>query len=119
MVALRWFGPLPVPVTWRAEQWSDDSDPGAWRLHFRHIRGVTSGMRVTWRITATTTGTKVVIEHDFRRPLPLVGDAVLPRLIDHWFTRPIATRTLRSLRHLAEAMDPDTMVPPVDATIPA
>ena len=105
MVALRAFGPLPIPVTWRAEQWSDDSDPAELRIHFRHIRGVTSGMRVTWRITPTATGAHVAIEHEFTRPLPLVGDAFLPRLVDRWFTRPIATRTLRTFRDLAEAAE--------------
>jgi ribosome-associated toxin RatA of RatAB toxin-antitoxin module len=103
MVAVRWFGPLPVPVTWRAEQWSDADDPAGPRLYFRHVRGVTRGMRVTWRITATATGAQVVIEHEFRRPLPLVGDELLPRLVDRWFTRPIASRTLRTFRDLAEA----------------
>ena len=119
MVALRRFGPLPLPVTWRAELWSDDSDPSTLRLHFRHIRGVTSGMRVTWRITPTATGAQVSIEHDFRRPLPFVGDAILPRLIDRWFTRPIATRTLRCFRDLAEAMDQDPALVRSEATEPA
>jgi hypothetical protein len=72
-------------------------------LYFRHVRGVTRGMRVTWRITGTPTGARVVIEHDFRRSLPLLGDSLLPRLVDRWFTRPIATRTLRTFRDLAEA----------------
>jgi ribosome-associated toxin RatA of RatAB toxin-antitoxin module len=103
MVAVRWFGPLPVPVTWRAEQWSDPDDPAGPRLHFRHVRGVTRGMRVTWRITATPTGARIVIDHEFRRPLPLVGDELLPRMVDRWFTRPIASRTLRTFRDLAEA----------------
>ena len=103
MVAVRWFGPVPVPVTWRAEQWSDDSDADELRLHFHHTGGVTRGMRVTWRITPTATGARVVIEHDFRRRLPLLGDTVLPRLVDRWFTRPIASRTLRTFRDLAEA----------------
>jgi Polyketide cyclase / dehydrase and lipid transport len=103
MVAVRWFGPLPVPVTWRAEQWSDDSDADELRLHFLHTGGVTRGMRVTWRITPMATGTRVVIEHDFRRRLPLLGDTLLPRLVDRWFTRSIASRTLRTFRDLAEA----------------
>ena len=103
MVALRAVGPLAIPVTWRAEQWSDDSDPAELRIHFRHIRGITSGMRVTWRITPIAAGAHVTIEHDFSRRLPLVGDAFLPRLVDRWFTRPIATRTLRTFRGLAES----------------
>ena len=116
MVASRAFGPLPLPVTWRAEQWSDDSDPAELRLHFRHVRGITTGMQVTWRITPTASGTHVVIEHDFRRALPIVGDGFLPRLVDRWFTRPIATRTLRTFRDLAEAAD---VVPAAASAVPA
>jgi hypothetical protein len=50
--------------------------------------------------------------------LPLVGDATVPRLIDHWFTRPIATRTLRCFRDLAEAMDQDPALVRAQATEP-
>jgi len=118
MVAVRWFGPLPVPVTWRAEQWSDVDHPDGPRLHFRHVRGVTRGMQVTWRISQTATGARIVIEHDFVRQLPLVGDRFLPRIVDRWFTRPIASRTLRTFRDLAEALVVDTPVVdiPVDGS---
>jgi len=113
MVAVRAFGPLRVPVTWRAEQWSEDSDPDDLRLHFRHIRGVTRGMDVTWHIRPSGGGggggggadrsAVVTIEHDFRRSLPLVGDRLLPAFVDRVFTRPIAGRTLAAFKRLAES----------------
>ncbi|MDP8905610.1 MAG: SRPBCC family protein [Chloroflexota bacterium] len=102
MVAVRQFGPAPLPVAWRAEQWSDESDPADLRLHFRHVRGVTRGMAVTWHIRPREGGARVTIEHDFSRRLPLVGSELLPRLVDRFFVRPIAGRTLRTFKRLAE-----------------
>jgi hypothetical protein len=54
-----------------------------------------------------------VIEHDFARSLPLVGDRLLPWIVDRWFTRPIASRTLATFKTLAEA---DSVVAGVVAT---
>lgn len=103
MVAIRRFGPLPMPVTWRAEQWADASDPADLRLNFRHVRGVTKGMDVTWHIRVATTGSDVTIEHEFSRRLPLFGDRLLPWFVDRFFTRPIAGQTLATFKRLAEA----------------
>ena len=105
MVAVRRFGPLPVPVSWRAEQWADDSDSDDLRLHFRHVRGFTRGMEVTWHIRPrgpATDAASVTIEHDFSRPLPLLGTDVVPLFVDRVFVRPIASRTLATFKMLAE-----------------
>jgi aromatase len=103
MVAVRHFGLLAVPVTWRAEQWPDATDPDDLRLHFRHIRGVTRGMVVTWHIRPNGSGgSSVSIEHDFSRRLPLVGSSLLPAVVDRYFTRHIAGRTLAAIKRLAE-----------------
>jgi ribosome-associated toxin RatA of RatAB toxin-antitoxin module len=104
MVAVRRFGPLPVPVTWRAVCWSEPADPDDLRLRFRHVRGVTRGMDVTWHIHPDGPDRcTVTIDHVFERPLPIVGPDLVPRLVDRWFTRAIAGRTLRRFRALAEA----------------
>src|SRR5688572_12944428 len=83
MVAERRFdrvGGLAVPVTWRAICWPEAADPDDLRLRFRHVRGVTRGMDVTWHIRPDGPGRcRVTIEHEFRRALPLVGDELLPR----------------------------------------
>ena len=104
-LAVRHFGPLPVPVTWRAICWSDAADTADLQLHFAHVRGETRGMRVTWHIRplpGDAARSRVTIEHDFSRPLPLLGPEALPRLVDRFFTESIATRTLRRFRALAE-----------------
>ena len=102
-MAARRPGRLAVPVSWRAEHWPDSSDPDDLRLHFRHIGGATRGMNVVRHIRPTATGSSVTIEHDFSRPLPLLGPDVFPRLVDRLFVRPIAGRTLATFKSLAEA----------------
>jgi ribosome-associated toxin RatA of RatAB toxin-antitoxin module len=102
MIAVRRFGPVEVPVTWRAVQWSESDDPQDLRLRFHHLRGVTRGMDVTWHIVPENKGCSVTIEHEFERPLPLIGGEFVPRLVDRLFTRPIASRTLRAFKMLAE-----------------
>ena len=110
MIARRPLLPLlgvAIPVVWRARTWAE---PGDRRLRFQHVAGATSGMDVTWRIEPTAHGCHVSIEHDFRRRVglpivgPMLGDEGFPRLVDRWFTRPIAGRTLATFRTLAEAV---------------
>lgn len=87
---------LGLPVAWRSRTWSE---PGTRRLRFVHVAGATRGMDVTWLIEPTTTGCHVEIEHDFRPRLP--GFATV---VDRWFTRPIAGRTLATFKALAEVL---------------
>ena len=87
---------LGLPVTWRSRTWNE---PDHHRLRFLHVAGVTRGMDVTWRIEPTLGGCRVSIDHDFRPRLP--GFAAV---VDRWFTRPIAGRTLATFKALAEAL---------------
>jgi ribosome-associated toxin RatA of RatAB toxin-antitoxin module len=103
MRAVRPLGPVGLPVAWRSEQWSDDSDANDLRLRFVHVGGATRGMDVTWHIRPAEGGSRVTIEHDFRRHLPVLGDQVVPWLVDRFFVRPIAGRTLATFKQLAEA----------------
>ena len=99
MVARRelvpWLG-LGVPVVWQSRTWSEPADR---RLQFRHEGGATNGMAVTWRIEPTADGCHVTIEHDFRPRI-----APWAWIVDRGFVRPIAGRTLRSFKALAEAL---------------
>jgi ribosome-associated toxin RatA of RatAB toxin-antitoxin module len=98
---------LGLPVAWRSRV---SVDPAALRLSFRHLGGATGGMAVTWRIEPTPTGCRVSIEHDFRRRVSLpilgtvLGEDAWPALIDRFFTRPIAGRTLATFGALAESL---------------
>jgi hypothetical protein len=119
-------GPFGLPVGWRAICWSDDTDPDDLQLHFSHVRGITSGMRVTWHIRPSAGGdgsvdaanpsagpnatvpnaSIVTIEHEFERPILLIGTELIPHVVDRFFTHAIATRTLARFRELAERGEP-------------
>ena len=103
MRAVRHFGPVAIPVGWRSRTWSEASDNDDLRLRFVHVGGPTRGMDVTWHIRPTNAGTcSATIVHDFSRSLPLLGDQLFPHVIDRFFVRPIAGRTLASFKALAE-----------------
>ena len=90
---------LGLPVTWRSRTWSE---PETRHLRFVHVAGATKGMDVTWRIEPIALGgrrTRVTIEHDFAPQLPFFA-----AIVDRWFTRPIAGRTLATFKALAEAL---------------
>jgi len=86
---------LGIPVAWRARTWNE---PPVHRLRFRHVAGITRGMDVTWRIEPSSGGSRVAIEHVFEPAVP-----GLARVVDRWFTRPIAGQTLATFKALAEA----------------
>ena len=106
-VARRPFVPvlgLGLPVTWRSRTWHE---PATRRLRFVHVAGATKGMDVTWTILAVprpngSPGTRVEIAHDFAPAIP-----GLAWVVDRFFTRPIAGRTLATFRALAEAVADD------------
>ncbi len=106
---------LGIPVVWRARTWSE---PTLRRLRFRHVGGASAGMDVTWRIEPIDGGCRISIDHDFSRPvrLPIAGMVdgadVVPNLINRFFIRPIARRTLATFKSLAEALATSESPPP-------
>ena len=89
---------LGLPVAWRSRTWSE---PETLRLRFEHVAGATRGMDVTWDIVGrpVSGGSRITISHEFSPRVP--GFA---RLVDRFFTRPIAGRTLGTFKALAEAL---------------
>jgi ribosome-associated toxin RatA of RatAB toxin-antitoxin module len=87
---------IGLPVVWRSRTWAE---PATLRIRFQHVAGATRGMDVTWRIEGDMTTTRVTIEHDFR---PRIG--VWAVVVDRFFTQPIAGRTLKSFKGIAEAL---------------
>ena len=90
---------IGLPVAWRSRTWAE---PDQLRLRFHHVAGATRGMDVTWRIEPRPGGCEVTIEHDFR---PRIGAWAV--VVDRLFTRPIAGRTLRGFKAIAESLAPD------------
>jgi aromatase len=88
-----------IPVWWRARQ---EVLPAERRIRYTHVRGVTRGMEVEWRITPAVEGVVVTIVHDLSLRWPLIGRAVADWIIGPRFVDPIAGATLRTIKALVE-----------------
>ena len=88
------------PVSWTSIQWLD---PVARRIAFRHVKGISRGMDVEWRIEPRADGSvDVSIEHWLTLGWPLIGAFAAERVIGPHFVEHIATRTLRRIKEIAE-----------------
>jgi uncharacterized membrane protein len=99
MAAWRPFGPFKYPTWWVSEMWIDR---GAGTVRYRHVRGITTGMDVEWRVDPIEGGTDVSIVHDWVGPgWPLVGGLAAELVIGPVFVHGIASRTLAGIaRHV-------------------
>ena len=101
MAAWRPFGPLRWPTWWVSEMTVDE---GAGEIRYRHVRGITTGMDVCWRVTPAGGGTAVRLEHRWAGPRwPLVGRVAAGAVIGPVFVHGIASRTLAGIRRHLEA----------------
>lgn len=99
MSACRPFGPLNWPTWWTSEM---AIDAARREVRYRHVRGVTTGMDVIWRVEPLGEGTRVTLVHEWAGPPwgPLRRPAA-EWVIGPVFVHGIATRTLAGLaRHL-------------------
>jgi ribosome-associated toxin RatA of RatAB toxin-antitoxin module len=89
-----------IPVSWTSLL---EPRPTERRVLFRHVRGVTRGMAVEWRLDPLPSGgTRVRIGHEFSLGWPLIGEWVARQIIGEFFVRDIAGKTLRRIKALAE-----------------
>jgi Polyketide cyclase / dehydrase and lipid transport len=103
MAAWRPFGPLKYPTWWVSEMRVDPAEPA---VYYRHVRGITAGMDVVWRMVAVQDGTEVAIVHQWAGPSwPLVGKLAAEWIIGPVFIHGIASRTLAGIaRHVEEGL---------------
>lgn len=99
MAAWRPFGIFKYPTWWVSEMSIDRHTPA---VHYRHVRGITTGMIVVWELQSVRNGTEVTIIHEWSGPgWPLVGSAAADWVIGPVFVHGIASRTLAGLaRHV-------------------
>jgi coenzyme Q-binding protein COQ10 len=99
MAAWRPFGWFKYPTWWVSEM---SVDPRLGQVRYRHVRGITAGMDVVWRLEPIEGGTEVTIVHEWRGPpWPLIGPAAAALVIGPVFIRGIASRTLAGIaRHV-------------------
>ena len=101
MSAWRHFGPMGWPTWWMSDMWTT---PGEYGVRYRHIRGITSGMDVEWRIAPHRNGTSVEIVHEWTGPRwPLIGRFAARAVIGPVFIHHIASRTLAGVKRRAES----------------
>jgi ribosome-associated toxin RatA of RatAB toxin-antitoxin module len=101
MAAVRPFGPLTWPVWWESEMWIDRA---RLEVRYRHLRGVTAGMDVTWRLEPRGKETEVTIVHTWRGPeWPLIRVPAADWVIGPVFVHGIASRTLAGLARAVES----------------
>jgi hypothetical protein len=100
MAAWRPFGRLRYPTWWVSEMRVDRE---AGEVHYRHVRGITTGMDVVWRIEPVEEETDVTIVHRWTGPRwPLMGRAAANWVIGPVFIHGIASRTLAGIRRAVE-----------------
>ena len=106
----------PIPVFWHAVE---TVDRAAHRVRFRHVRGITRGMDVLWTLQDEDGGTRATIVHDLDLKWPLIGPWFAEHVIESQFIRPIASRTLRRFKDIAETtIAESTESPAVAAATP-
>jgi len=112
MAAWRPFGLLRYPVWWVSEMTVDRT---ACEVRYRHVRGITTGMSVVWRLvphapggTAQPEGVLVTVVHEWQGPgWPLIGPLAASLVIGPVFIHGIASRTLAGIKRELEGATTD------------
>ncbi|HKW41724.1 MAG TPA: SRPBCC family protein [Gemmatimonadales bacterium] len=100
MAAWRPFGVARYPVWWVSEMRVDRS---ARQIRYRHVRGITRGMDVVWRVAARPEDVEVTIVHEWSGPTwPLIGPLAARIVIGPVFIHGIASRTLAGIKRAVE-----------------
>lgn len=106
MAAWRPFGGGLIKYpTWWVSQMTIDRPAG--EIHYRHVRGITRGMDVVWRLVedgdGSTGNVDVEIVHSWTGPTwPLIGKLAANLIIGPVFIHGIASRTLAGIKLYAE-----------------
>jgi len=102
MAAYRPFGPLRWPTWWVSEMTTDREQR---EVRYHHIRGVTTGMTVLWRVTPHARGAHILLTHDWAGPpWPLIRRPAAEWVIGPIFVHGIATRTIAGVARASGAM---------------
>jgi hypothetical protein len=101
MAAWRPFGIVRYPTWWVSEM---TIDRPAGEIRYRHVRGITRGMDVVWRITENDGGVDAEVTHTWPGPRwPLIGRLAADLVIGPIFIHGIASRTLAGIKKAVES----------------
>jgi len=100
MAAWRPFGVFKYPTWWVSEM---TLDRAAGEIRYRHVRGITRGMNVVWRMVevggGSGGGVDVEVVHTWDGPAwPLIGRLAADLVIGPVFVHGIASRTLAGIK---------------------
>lgn len=100
MRANRPFGIFNWPTFWVSQMWIDEPKL---EVRYKHIRGITTGMDVIWKLEPQGNSTHVSIIHTWDGPRwPLIRRPAAEWVIGPVFVHGIASRTLAGLARAAE-----------------
>jgi ribosome-associated toxin RatA of RatAB toxin-antitoxin module len=102
MAAWRPFGVLRYPTWWVSEM---TVDAAAGQIRYRHVRGITRGMDVVWRLTRSDAGVEAEIVHTWHGPdwpWRWIGRLAADLVIGPVFIHGIASRTLAGIKRAVE-----------------
>ncbi|MGH7699312.1 MAG: type II toxin-antitoxin system RatA family toxin, partial [Gemmatimonadales bacterium] len=103
MAAWRPFGPVRYPAWWVSDM---TIRPEAREVRYRHVRGITRGMDVVWRLAERDGAVDVEIVHEWAGPAwPLIGRLAAALVIGPVFVHGIASRTLAGLKRFLEGSE--------------
>lgn len=90
-----------IPVKWTSVT---HLDPVKRRIYFKHVGGLTRGMKVVWQIEPHKAGSKVTIRHELLLiKVPVVKSAVGQFVAGRFFIEPVADRTLATMKRWIES----------------
>lgn len=100
MAAWRPFGPLRYPTWWISHMTILLADH---RILYRHVRGITTGMTVEWRLVEHAGAVHISIVHEWSGPRwPVIGALAAEWVIGPVFIHAIANRTLAGVKRETE-----------------
>jgi ribosome-associated toxin RatA of RatAB toxin-antitoxin module len=100
MAAWRPFPGFKWPTWWVSEMWVDAAQR---EIRYRHIKGITSGMDVWWKVRESGNISEAEIVHEWSGPAwPLIRRPAADWVIGPIFVHGIASRTLAGIQQLVE-----------------
>ena len=100
MAAWRDFGPVRYPTWWISRM---QVLPEQHAIRYQHVRGLTRGMDVEWRMHPNGKLIEVTIVHEWTGPAwPLIGRIAADWVIGPVFIHAIASKTLAGVKRKAE-----------------
>jgi aromatase len=91
---------IHFPCRWRARQ---ELFPDDMRITFKHLKGITRGMWVEWRLEDCGDHVRVTIDHELTYPIPVLGPLFAQFIVGNIFVHNVASKTLNCIKAKVES----------------